>query len=136
MGNFIFSFIFSALIFSYSPSETDFFQAVNVSREITTAIEEGNAKEVSKYFASNVDLKLPGSEGTYSRNQAELLLRNFFEANPPEKFTIGHQGASNDGSVYVIGHFKTQNNTTYRTYFLLKKISDKMILHQLQFEVR
>ncbi len=136
MGHFIFSLLFSVFIFSYSPSETDYFQAVNVSRDITTAIEKGNAKEISKFFATTVDLKIPGRDGTFSKNQAELLLRDFFENNPPEKFTIGHQGSSNDGSLYVIGHFKTQNNNTYRTYFLLKKISDKMILHQLQFELQ
>jgi len=136
MGHFVFSLLFSVFILSYSPSETDFFQAVNVSRDITAALEKGSAKEVSEFFGTNVDLKIPGSDGTFSKNQAELLLRDFFKTHPPEKFTIGHQGSSNDGSVYVIGHFKSQNNNTFRTYFLLKKISGKMILHQLQFEIQ
>ncbi len=118
------------------PFSISFVQSVNVTQEVSTAIREGNARNVAKFFGSNVDLKLPENEGTFSKNQAELLLRNFFSRNSPSSFTTNHQGSSRDGSVYLIGAYTAKNGNQYRTYFLLKKVSDQMVLHQLQFELQ
>lgn len=110
-----------------------FTQSEDLAKEINEAIRKGSARDVAKHFGSTVDLKLPGNEGTYSKNQAELILRNFFSRNTVVSFSIQHQG-SRDGSVYVIGNYKATNGKSYRTYFLLKKISDQMVLHLLQME--
>lgn len=109
-------------------------QSNPVITELREAFGKANARDVSKHFGASVDLKLPGNEGTYSRNQAELILRNFFTANSAESFTIQHQGPSRDGSVYAIGVYKSKNGKSFRTYFLLKKLSDQMVLHLLQME--
>lgn len=102
--------------------------------QITAAIGKGNASDIAKHFGANVDLKLPGNDGTFSKNHAELVLKNFFTQNPPRSFSIQHQGPSRDGSVYVIGSYSSTNNKTFRTYFLMKKIDDKMVLHLLQMD--
>ncbi|MFN3555580.1 MAG: DUF4783 domain-containing protein [Bacteroidales bacterium] len=125
-------FMFSGLI----PFSLSVMQTTNISQEVATGIRNGNARDIAKHFGTTVDLKIPGNEGTFSRNQAELILRNFFNRNAPSEFTIQHQGPSRDGSVYVIGNLKTRNGNNYRTYFLIKKISDDMVLHLLQFEVQ
>ncbi|MEE4178039.1 MAG: DUF4783 domain-containing protein [Bacteroides sp.] len=111
-----------------------FGQTDAMAREISQAIRQGNAREMSKYFGQNVDLTLPGSEGTFSKSQAEVILRNFFSKNAPKELSVNHQGNSRDGSVYVIGTLQTRNGQTFRTYFLLKKVSDTFRLHQVQFE--
>jgi hypothetical protein len=112
----------------------DINQSPEATREVSQAIEKANAKDVAKHFGASVELKLPGNEGTYSRNQAELILRNFFSRNAPQSFALQHQGPSRDGSVYAIGTYTSQNGKTFRTYFLLKRISDQMVLHLLQME--
>ncbi len=109
-------------------------QSEDAAKEINEAIRTGNAREVARHFGSTVDLKLPGNEGTYSRNQAELILRDFFSRNAVASFSVHHQRPSRDGSVYVIGTYEAKNGNSYRTYFLLKKISDNMVLHLLQME--
>ena len=111
-----------------------FAQTDAMAREISQAIRQGNAREMSKYFGQNVDLTLPGSEGTFSKSQAEVILRNFFSKNSPVGLSVNHQGNSRDGSVYVIGTLQTRSGQTFRTYFLLKKVSDSFRLHQVQFE--
>ncbi|MFW5663751.1 MAG: DUF4783 domain-containing protein [bacterium] len=109
-------------------------QSEDAVREINESIRTGNARETARHFGSTVDLKLPGNEGTYSRNQAELILRNFFSRNAVASFSVHHQRPSKDGSVYVIGTYEAKNGQSYRTYFLVKKISDNMVLHLLQME--
>jgi hypothetical protein len=121
---------FILLLFSSSA----FAQTNDMARDIAQAIRQGNAREVAKYFGQNVDLTLPGSEGTFSKSQAEVILRNFFSRNTPTGLTIPHQGTSRDGSIYVIGTLQTRGGQSYRTYFLLKKVSDNFQLHQIQFE--
>jgi hypothetical protein len=130
---------FSALLvyMVFNVSYFDFestFQASEITKEINEAIGKANARDVAKHFGATIDLKLPGNEGTYSRNQAELILRNFFSRNAAESFNIQHQGPSRDGSVYVIGTYTAKNGKSFRTYFLVKKISDQMVLHLLQME--
>ncbi len=116
-----------ALSFAFKNNSND------IISDIGSAIKSGNAANVSKYFHSSVDLTVPSGEGSYSKSQAELILKNFFTKNPPSSFAIKHQGASNDGSLFAIGTY-TSGALSYRTYFLVKKIGDSYLIHQLEFE--
>lgn len=110
--------------------------ASTIATEVTKAIRAGNAQEMAKYFGQNVDLHLPGSEGIFSRSQAEIIFRNFFSKNPSLSFSVDQQGASRDGSIYVIGTLKTKKGNTFRVYFYVKKVSETFFLHQVQFELQ
>jgi hypothetical protein len=118
----------------FMSSSVAFGQTEVMTREISQAIRQGNARELAKHFGQNVDLTLPGSEGTFSKSQAEVILRNFFSRNVPTGLSIPHQGTSRDGSVYAIGTLQTRGGQTFRVYFLIKKVSDNFQLHQVQFE--
>lgn len=111
-------------------------QAEDVSQKVVKAIGDGNARETAKYFGASIDLKVPGNEGTFSKNQAELILRNFFSGNSPDSFSVQHKGRSRDGSPYVIGTYRSTNGTSFRTYFLMKNISGNMMIHLLQFDLQ
>lgn len=109
--------------------------AQDVNSKITLAIKSSSATELSKYFNNSMDLTIPGSEGTYSKVQAEQIVKSFFAKYPPVSFTINHQGKSNDGSIYAIGTYKSSSQS-FRTYYLAKPISGQMLIHQLKFESR
>jgi len=106
----------------------------SVSDKVTEAISEGDASELSKLFNSTIDINIPENDGTYSKNQAEIIVKKFFKKNPVTKFSINHSGSSNDGSKYSIGTYLS-NDKTYRVYFLLKKTLEKYFIQQLQFEL-
>jgi hypothetical protein len=136
MNNLIYSVLISAIFAGLLPLNTDLLLQDDHTDKITQAITKGNADALSEYFSASIDLKIPGSEGTFSKNQATVLIKEFFSAETPESFTLGHKGSSQDGSIYIIGHTKTAKGKNYRTYILLKNISGKMVLHQLQFDSR
>lgn len=122
-------------LFFFYPSSSGFASQENeIATQVAKALNKGSARDVARHFGNTVDLKLPGNEGTYSRNQAELILRNFFSRNPVQSFTVQHQGPSRDGSIYVIGVFSTTDGKTFRAYFLCKNISERMVLHLLQMD--
>lgn len=109
-------------------------QAQNdLNPKITAALRSANAKDLSVYFNNPIDLTTPGNEGTYSKAQAEMIVKSFFQKYPPSSFTLSHQGKSNDGSQYAIGSYKSGPND-FRTYLLLKVISGQPLIHQLKFE--
>lgn len=105
----------------------------DITKSIANAIRKGNATELAVYFNSSIDLTVLGKEGSYSKAQAEQIVKEFFAKNTPKSFEIKHQGTSSDGSYYAIGTLIT-NNGSYRTYFLIKNIANKNFIQQLQFD--
>ncbi len=117
----------SASLLFYSPND--------IITDISTAIKSGVATNVSKYFNSTLDITTPDNEGTYSKTQGELILKDFFTKNPPASFAVNHQGSSVDGSQYAIGTY-VSGSVSYRTYFLLKKVTAGSLIQKLEFEVQ
>lgn len=105
-----------------------------ISKNITKAIKIGNAKELALYFSQNIELTVIESDGTYSKSQAEIIIKDFFAKNPPLDFSINHKGSSKDSSEFYIGSYKTASQKTYRIYFLIKSVSNKMLIQQLQIQ--
>lgn len=109
--------------------------AQDINAKISQAIQSSNAAELAKYFNNSIDLTIPGSEGTYSKVQAEQIIKSFFSKYPPVTFTINHKGNSKDGSMYAIGTYKSKSQS-FRTYYLTKPIEGQLLIHQLKFESR
>ncbi len=121
------------VLFSLSMQTKVFSQVTN--ERISQAIQASNAQELSKFFNNSIDLTIPGSEGTYSKVQAEQIINSFFTKFPITAYTLNHKGESNDGSMYAIGTYKS-GNKTFRTYYLSKPVNGVLLIHQLKFESR
>jgi Domain of unknown function (DUF4783) len=87
---------------------------------------------LEKVFGDMVEISLPGNEGSYSKNQAKFILKDFFLKYPIKSFTIKHRGNSTNGSKYAIGEYEYEKGKL-RAYFLLKKKEGKYRIHILQF---
>lgn len=46
--------------------------------DVLKALRSGNATQLAKYFDTRVDISLPNKSDNFSRNQAEMILRDFF----------------------------------------------------------
>jgi hypothetical protein len=99
---------------------------------ISMAIKAGNAAELSKFMNSTIELLLLNKEDFYKKNVAETILKDFFAEYQTKDFTIRHQGAKNDAQ-YAIGNLKTEKGD-FRVYFLLKKVDQELLIHQIRIE--
>jgi len=99
---------------------------------ISIAIKAGNASELSKYMNSTIEILLLDKEDFYKKNVAETILKDFFTEYKTKDFTIRHQGARNDAQ-YAIGNLKTEKGD-FRVYFLLKKVGEELLIHQIRIE--
>ena len=101
---------------------------------VIAAMNAGNATSVAKYFDNSVEISMPSKSNSYSKSQAELVLKDFFASNPVKSFDIIHKG-ENAGSQYCIGTLQTKNGT-YRTTIFMKQKGDLQVLQELRFENR
>lgn len=100
--------------------------------QISKIVVAGNAKELVKTFDESVDLNIDGDEATYSRSQAEAVLKDFFSKSPPKSFAINHKGASKGGLPYAIGRYE-HDSGTYRVWIRLKMVKDRFRVIEMSF---
>lgn len=101
--------------------------------DMVAAIRSGNAKNVSHYFNANVELTILNDEGVYSRQQAEVVLRNFLTQHAPTAVTLQHKGASAQGARYAIAIYECAQGK-YRMYIFMKDSGTGMLVHELRIE--
>jgi hypothetical protein len=125
--------IMSVIILALSCSTAAGQEQANIPGGISIAIKAGNASELAKYMNSTIELLLLDKEDFYKKNVAETILKDFFNEYQTKDFTIRHQGAKNDAQ-YAIGNLKTEKGD-FRVYFLLKKVDQGLLIHQIRIEV-
>lgn len=104
----------------------------NIPKEITESIKKGDSKALTAFLNENIEMAILNDEGIYSKQQAEQVLKKFFENNPPTDFSIIHIGGK-ESSRYAIGEYKS-NNKNYRITIYLKDYNGKPLIHQLRIQ--
>jgi len=100
---------------------------------ITAAIKAGNSSELAKYFGPTLEIILPGSDGAFSKAQAEMIMKNFFAKSAPVSFVVNQKGNSAGGAQFIIGTYKSKSETL-NVYILLKPVSNQLMIQQMHFE--
>jgi hypothetical protein len=102
--------------------------------EIASYIRNGNAKGLSAHFDTMVELKAGDKEGTFSKVQAEQIMKDFFSQYPPKSFSFVHDGPSaGNNASYAIGKY-VSGSKKFRTSVYLRKKGDKMVIQEISFE--
>lgn len=104
----------------------------SVIEQVKESIKAGNAKELAKYLNASVDVTLEGKPNTYSKAQAEFVLRDFFKANPPSEFSIIHQGSSKSGQPFAIGQYRS-GTSTFRVWMKIKVTGNQSQVQEISF---
>jgi hypothetical protein len=100
--------------------------------EVITAMKAGNTTEIARFFDNTVEINMPDKSNSYSKSQAEMVLKDFFSSNSVKSFTVIHK-VENSGSQFCIGTLVTRNNI-YRTTIYMKQKADKQLLQTITFE--
>lgn len=100
--------------------------------EVIAAMKTGNAAEVARFFDNTVEINMPDKSNSYSKSQAQLVLKDFFSSNGVKTFTVIHKG-ENSGSQFCIGTLVTKS-ASYRTTIFMKQKGDKQVLQGITFE--
>lgn len=101
--------------------------------DVVSAIKQGDASALSRYLDNTVEINISGKSNSYSKSQAEIILKDFFGKNQVKSFELIHQGEAGGGSRFGIANIGTSGGT-FRTSFFLQKKGGSMVLNELRFE--
>jgi hypothetical protein len=104
----------------------------DVINQVKETIKAGSAKELSRYLHNTVDVTLEGNVQSYSKAQAEFVLRDFFKQHPPNEVNIIHQGSSKGGQPFAILQYKS-GAETFRLFMKIKSSGNNQLLDDIRF---
>lgn len=100
------------------------------SNPISKAFLKSSYEALGNEFSHTLDLSLNGYEGTYGKQQANVIMKEFFEKNKISAFKTKHKGSSNERTQYIVCDMLSAQKK-WNVYILLNK--DSKII-QLQIE--
>lgn len=119
--------LLGVLLLNYYSSQAQSFD------NIVQAFKNGNGSALAASFQANVEITIKDAGNSYSKSQAEMVLKNFFSTNRPTGFAVVHQGTSPEGSKYFIGTLSTPSGT-YRTYVYAKANNGALAIQEIRIE--
>ncbi len=104
----------------------------DVINNVRDALKSGSSRELSKYLNNTVEISINGEQTSYSRNQAEFVLKEFFTKYPPKDFRYVHQGSSKEGVKYTIGTLVHERGE-FRVVMLIKQFGGSYLVDKIDF---
>ena len=108
------------------------FTWTNNVNDVVSALKVGDASRMSKYFDNLVDISVNDRSHSYSRSQAELVMRDFFNSNDVTNFQVVYKSAGTDVE-YCMGKLTTRHGE-FRTSFSLKNRGDRKLIQEITFD--
>ncbi len=114
----------SIILFSFKPSYS--------IDEVVAAMRSGNSSDLSRYFDDRVDISLPEKSDTYSKTQAQMIIRDFFANKGVTGFEVKHKGEQG-GAQFCVGELKTKQGS-YRTNLFMRQRGERQVLQEIRFQ--
>lgn len=108
------------------------FKPVGALDDVINALRKGNATELAKYVDTNLEISLPAKTDSYSRQQAIVILQDFFSNNGVKNFEVVHRG-DNGGSQFCIGTLMTKSGNFRTTFFMTEK-NGAQLVKEIRFQ--
>ena len=101
---------------------------------IAKYMEAGDADKLSVWFADNLQVDVMGTINNCTRNQAKLILRNFFTNHTPKEFKIMHKSGRPPMN-YAVANLDA-GGSQYRVIIFVKSVNGKNEILQIKIENR
>ncbi|MDD2594369.1 MAG: DUF4783 domain-containing protein [Bacteroidales bacterium] len=118
--------VFSLNIASAQQNDQDAFTPIG------KYIQSGDYEKLSAWFADNLELDILGAINNCTRNQAKLIMKNFFTNYTPKKFTIIHKSGKAPMK-YAVGSLSA-GGEKFRIILFVKTTDNITSVQQLKIE--
>jgi len=105
----------------------------DVVENLSANFKAGNSKEIAKNFSSSIELSIINEEDTYSKAQAEQILRDFFTKHTPTNSTVVHLIDTNPNYRFCILSLVSKSGK-FRVSITLKKSNNALFVTELRIE--
>ena len=120
------SLLFLAPLFRTNAQEP----ARDMFAPISKYMQAGDYESLSAWFADNLELEILGSVNNCTRNQAKLIMKNFFTKYTPKKFTIIHKSGKAPMK-YAVGSLSA-GGEEFRVILFVKSTSESSYIEQIK----
>ncbi|MCW3122152.1 MAG: hypothetical protein JWQ38_1644 [Flavipsychrobacter sp.] len=100
--------------------------------DMVNAIRNDRVVDMVKFFDNFVPLTINNNQAIYSHNQAEVILKDFFDKNIPREFTVMDNGSPDNYSKFIIGSFTATNGVKFNVYILMRLKDGNYMLQDLR----
>ncbi|NQV02310.1 MAG: DUF4783 domain-containing protein [Bacteroidia bacterium] len=91
---------------------------------VISALKKNDPVALVSCFHTMVDLQIPGFSGSFSKNQASVIVKKFLADQPVGSVSITREDNNSDGSKYVLGEL-AMGGKKYRLYFVTRETGGK-----------
>ena len=110
------------------------FRLFGILDDVIGAMKAGSSEQLAKYFDNVVEITMPDKSSSYSKSQAEIIMKDFFNNYKVKSFDVLHKG-DNGNSNYCIGNLQTKDGK-FRTTLFVKQKGDKQYLQEIRIEAQ
>ena len=105
-------------------------EVADIFAPISKYMEQGDCEKLSAWFADNLELDILGAVNNCSRNQAKLIMRNFFSNYTPKHLDIIQRSGSSPMK-YAVGTLDA-GGEKFRIILYVKADGGKSYVEQLK----
>lgn len=88
--------------------------------DVVYALRNNKLQEVTRNFDNFVPISINNNASNYSRNQAEVVFKDFFDKNPIRELTVMDMSTPNANTQSMIATFTTSTGGRYTLYLSIK----------------
>jgi hypothetical protein len=103
-----------------------------VPEGIILACKKGDARELSTFFHSNIELQILNETQITSRNQAARIMQDFFNKYPPVSFEVNYEDFKLD-TKYGLGTLVSEKES-FRINLYFMEVKKKKYIYYLNIE--
>ncbi len=122
--------LFSLFLLFHSPVKAEMEELTIDS--VISAIDNNSSSDLAKHFESSISLNVNGQQGSYSKNQAEIVIRDFFKRNPSQGFTIVYRSETNPSLSSFIGDYLSGEGT-FKVFIKVSQQDSDLKIYSLEF---
>ncbi len=126
----ILSFFLS--VFLYGQTSFGFDAGVASIDPVISAIEGGSSSDLAKFFEQSISLNVNGQQGEFSKNQAEMVLKDFFKKNPSLGFKVVFRSETNPSLISYIGDYKS-TESSFKVFIKVIQQGENLRIYSLDF---
>lgn len=102
------------------------------SDKIAMALQNGNTTELAAMFNTSIELVLPSTSNVYAKEQAKIVLDNFFKMNTPSKATLSHE-TNGSQSAMLIFDLVTKNGN-FRVTIVANTTNSVFVINEFKIQ--
>ncbi len=100
--------------------------------KIANALQSGNTSELAMMFNSSIELVMPSTSNVYAKEQAKIVLDNFFKVNTPSKATLSHE-TNGSQSAMLIFDLVTKNGN-FRVTIVANTANGGFVINEFKIQ--